>query len=1426
MNHRDSLNPNAKPFVFGKPWYSSTTATPQSLAVTPPAPPPVAAISRLSVAAPEFKPSFTIPDFKPSVAAKEFKPSPSALEFKPPSLALDPKPILPSIGVTPSGHTEPSKSNLGSGDFTSRLGSINASPLLNLVDLANADFTFRPPPVAPQLTFPEPAVVAEPPQPVNAFGRAIQGREKRVRKDSNSEDAQGGDYAIGQELTVPPKVSLPEPTPVGADSFTWNNLTSYQFPQEEEQQEPEPLARAPAHTAPAKAFTFPPNKKSTTVPAPPAVAPVVESPDVIPTPAKVVQPVTEQHAMNAESIGRSRSPRPPPLNELPKRGSGPDSGSSRPNSARALPQPPQRAQTLFNDFKPHPVSSNTVPASLFKNLSVSNAVNDDMDGDEEEDAPRPSLMTRLASNERFDHNHNHRPSLDDLHMPMIARKVGRAPENREANSREPLVPMPDRSASQPLLSVPAIPTTPGVVSPKSFAQEQESPIGTDIMDEKLEALRSDVRNLVEAHLLKVNSATSVRAEEALMRIARLMRDQAAERQGQDNAVERAVGRSTVDPGIIRAIVDESNKEVWATLQQDLANVARHVQTGVQVHQGGDILRTVEEQASRIITAVSGATMNLAARLEAVHSMVEATPMHHTQVQQSSHGRVPSHEDLLRVLRPHLEQLRSSPFDVDVVTARLADAVKPTLADFIDLASDKGETADLIVAKLGPVFSGLRPVQLNSHEIATQLAADISRIVPPVDSHALTEQVADLVVERLDSRLSVREKGLKPEILAQKIIEGLHSMVPSGDNNNVIEHLARQDQHLKSHRDQIQALESTILQSIQAIPSRIQPITSKRGHGDEYNADSSSASVPDYSRQLLIEMERILQQHESKRSASAGAVMEQIRAQIEPVNKVLSRGQESIIANQSTLTEVTQQTQNMLDSGLSDVMHSQESALIYLQDLLTNSSKMIEQASALPEHLTILKESLTSGQAEFLSRLRSLPEIVDLQNQRMDLQVQLGKARASHGQARSEKDVLTERVHALESERDRLRADAQTLKVNMTEKESEIADSKSRAEQAERALQQALSRVEASDAIAKTLKEQVVRVEATQRDLQRVGNEKQAQVCIQLEVISWYLIGFQVDSLELQLKFAKQDKESAEESLRRVEQERDTAVEQQQESWRESKINSQKIDSLLQLLTNKESEELRDLRRHKDRSRGTEAELASTKQRLVDLESRMEALIRSEAKSTQALEDSRRHVVEAETKMESLQREIEPLRRLDEAQKTRDQDFEEIRAQLEMQEKQEVSVCSNSKHPTHPFLQDSLRQNNATLQEELIALKSELELSRKAQATAKWQQHQAKEPSTPAYARASPGVNGRSHTVQRADSSRSNTPPAAHNGVWTSIHAPAKNGKTASGYQSVSRSALPVNGHSASQQSAYRRAVSPAQSVVSQAPTLREDGWWV
>lgn len=1347
INHRDSLNPHAAPFVFGKPWYSSTAAP-----ATPPVEtstfaqqqqqPPTSGAHRLnatatefkpsisaaefkpSFAAPEFKPSTTAPEFKPSTTAPEFKPSPAAAEFRSTLAAPVFEPKLPPIEFGPSGLTGAFKSNPGSGDFTIRTTSGEPA-----VAPAASEFTFEPPPVAPKLAFPPPAVINEPAQPVNAHGRAIQGREKRQRTGSD----------VDAEPTA--NESVVEAAPAGADVITWGQLSEFTFPHEEGEEKAKEEAPVPTQVSDIKPFVFPPPKRAATV----AVRAASPEPiDLTPEPAA-------EFKRKSDYQGLARSPKPPPLTDLPRR----ESDNERPissgaSSARALPQPPQRAQTLLSDFKPHSVSSNTVPVSLFKNLGHD--------------------RSRATSR---DLSHSGRPSLDDVHMPMIARYGAKVVE------AEPKPIAVEKPVDKPTLVLPENPipqlkTSPTPPSPSGSSDSEVSRLGVgsialsprmdSLIDEKMEALRQDVRTLVEAHLLKMNTTTSNRAEEALMRIARLMREQAAERQ--DSKFE------PLNSTLVRTIVEDSSKEVTSTIQRELSEFAHLLHSNVKRTPGEDIIRLIEEQASRVITAVSGATHTLAARLEVVHSLVNQPA---PAPAQAAHARAPSHESLLRVLRPHLEQLRAVPFDVDVVTSRLAEAVKPTLADFIDLASDKGETAELIVAKLAPVLASLQSSRIETQEIANQLAEDISRLVPPVDSVALTEQVADLVVERLDSRLTVREKGMKPDAIAQKVVEVLQPQLST----------ASREETASNHTE-------SIMRSLDALSKRVEQALHAATHAKATAQHSTVQS--DELAAILLELRKLGGVTESQASlvANVSELRPAVLSEITTLHSTLTRGQEAISASQATLVEVTQQTQNMVDSGMTDVLHTQELHSGHLQDVLANSAQILKEVSILPHEFGSTQDAIRALHSELASKLRTLPDIIELQNQRHDLQVQLSKARSSHGQVRSEKDLLAERIASLEAERERLRMEVQATQGLVAAKDAELAAAGVKTEQAEKALQQSLLRIETSEAVSKMVKEQIARLETANRELQKTNNERQAKI----------------DSLELQMTFANRDKETAKEALARVEQERDATLEQQQDAWRENKLMSQKLDSLMQLLMSKESDELRELRRQRDKSKVMEAELSAAKKRTAELESKLELLVRSEAKTNQSLEDSRRQVDEYEDKVEKLEKELEPLRRLDTAQKTRDREFEQIRSQLQHQEKQE----------------NHLRQTNIMLEEELTTVRNELELLQKAQATAKWQHHQSKEPTAPAYARAAPTVNGRSSAVSGAHSSRSNTPPATYNGVWQSRHAPSKPNKAPQGYQSVPRSTAPSSkaNHSSS---GYRRAASPAQSVVSQAPTLRENGWW-
>jgi hypothetical protein len=59
-------------------------------------------------------------------------------------------------------------------------------------------------------------------------------------------------------------------------------------------------------------------------------------------------------------------------------------------------------------------------------------------------------------------------------------------------------------------------------------------------------------------------------------------------------------------------------------------------------------------------------------------------------------------------------------------------------------------------------------------IVAQVTAEVRRIVAPLDAHEIKEQVSDLVVERLDSRMAVRDRVL--EGLSSKLVDGLDNIL--------------------------------------------------------------------------------------------------------------------------------------------------------------------------------------------------------------------------------------------------------------------------------------------------------------------------------------------------------------------------------------------------------------------------------------------------------------------------------------------------------------------------------------------------------------------------------------------------------------------------------------------------------------------------
>ena len=1061
---RESLNPNAKPFVFSKQWAPTSASSPPITSV--PVPGLAATSVKLNVAAPEFKPSL----------------NPSAAEFKPTSILTV------------------------------------AAP-----DFKPSAFIFRPPQGAPHVNFPEPmpfaalhystqapaespSALADP--PINAYGRAYQGREKRARRGSDAPvdlpPIVDAPFTPETPAEAHPRAAADSP-PVGADGETWNNLAAFKFPPTHKDDDSASESDKPHHeslpppprpvpnstlSVSAKPFVFPSArpqsisspvlqfKTEVTAAAPPTTVIAEE-------PAKDGTVVVHVEEIESETKGARPLPIPPspaprkpaPLNELPLRKTS-DSGETS-THARPLPH---RSATMLPDFRPHTVSTNTVPAGLFKKLATG-----DDDG-----SVRPAVRSRLSSREAFEHNH--RPSLDDIHMPSIARKGTLGNEERENRWEGGLgddlfAGIEARGLSSALLKFQRLPrsaTHSATNTMSSFSSElkRQSQLERveqrvdELLDEKMDALRRDLGEVVEEQLAGITSAFN-RSTAPTLAHMRNMRNVE-----EDSHVE-GIGFE-----LIRNIVEDGNKEVQASVQRDLAQISSQNMQSTR----DEMLRMVEEQASRMINALHGATINMCARIDAVDHLVR----------EPDTGNV---EEILREfmleLEPHLANIRTPQLDVDAITVRLSEAVRPTLAQLIDFASDKKETAALIVEQLAPQLASLKksgPIsQLDTQAIASQLAADVSRLVPPVDSHALTEQVADLVVERLNARLENRDKTLRPDVLAGHVVAEITSMLPSLEP--VQEALGRitTEQSKAASSQQLNDLlcgQQVLSKTIERLPELLRDAQSRLGA-------PQSGVLPqvdlDALNAVLAEIQKLTtaQNELNSQNVALAEVQQHFKSELQNFPVVFSTKADALKASQDTLVEIIQQTQNIVDSSFGDILHTQDGLTAQVQVLLDHRDDVIKQIKSLPEALAPSTKALEAQQAGFLDKIRSLPDIIELQQARSDLQQQLLKTRQHHGQYRSEKDYLQDKLTLVEADRERLRAEVQLLQSAAGERETEGAASAAKISALESNFRDALTRVSTAEAVNQALRQQITNLESNQRELQKTGNERLAKVRIVL-----------------------------------------------------------------------------------------------------------------------------------------------------------------------------------------------------------------------------------------------------------------------------------------------------------------------------------------
>lgn len=848
-------------------------------------------------------------------------------------------------------------------------------------------FTFRAPEGVPQLTFPEPLSASElsrplPQPPVVHDPRITQGREKRL-KTSISDIENSSDFEFGGE---------------GHDS-----MASFRFPITSDQAT---FAKS-APTSPGQTNPGRPTNMLSANSKPLTFSGYSNMPPVLP-PLLPHEQRSLTDTLNAADF----------LSVNATRGSGFGDDTKSPDLTLPSIQKQKRAPIPL-DFT-HPVSTNKAPAGLFKNLAS---------GSMENRSNRPYGGPYDYADDRSN------PSLDDLSVPAISGAMSRRvirPEDLDASEgseneyvlnelREDGGESEERSAG----SRPQSPPVKSYIQPEIASYSQglrlEDRIET-ILSQKMDEIAEIVSSQRQEGAY-VSGNTDELVREAMAMFRTQLRDSATK--AMDDSTLDA--RGEIDVEMIKDIVEQGHADSRKRLQADLASLMRTVQEANSgQHLPYELASEVRELKSSLHASNNAIRHQLAALGESSRS--QSQPL-------DRDGLV---TDLLAALTPHLAAIRSEPIDYDGLTAQLSQAVKPHITQLIDLASDKRETAGLIVNQLTPYLESIQTGMSASdtRDLVAEITASVNRVIAPIDTYAIKEQVADLVVERLDARLHTRDSEVAVNFgeIKSRMTDQLAPLLSRFDLlDKVIQNMG-------------------LTQSETVAISR--ELSAKR----------------DFSDRLLLDLsEKMSEVVKSRTTQNAPDVDAQLRQ--------LSAVSEAIAALRS----------------------QQEQSTTGVEELMSLIREIYSKFINIPELVSSAMGSHESSQNELLAQLKALQastqETRKLVSQNTDLQAQLNKARSQHGQIRVQVESANAKFDAKENECHELRAKIAELEAAAASREADFASLKDRSAEQERAMRAALDRLKASDVDAQTRQERLMQLEKDNRELSRRTMEQQSKVIL-------------------------------------------------------------------------------------------------------------------------------------------------------------------------------------------------------------------------------------------------------------------------------------------------------------------------------------------
>ena len=683
---------------------------------------------------------------------------------------------------------------------------------------------------------------------------------------------------------------------------------------------------------------------------------------------------------------------------------------------KGLPAPPrQKRAPLPLDFT-HPVSKNTVPAGLFKALASGEA-----------DISR-RVRSRLPSREVFDISP---PSPDDNNVPIISRKISRPrlvtdPVN-SANHDEPLdssTPPPHRRRRS------SLPASHGAThsSLSDFLGPSLTALGnTDLhqFEQRLDSLLDDKLDDLRRELIQQQNSSSLNetTETMLAEIVSLRS------QLQESTSRTLESRKDFDYQWLQGVVQQANKDTRSSLQRDLSEVMRRVET--QSHNNLDL----QKELKPFINEVNSRTMN---------TILSISEQYASNLERLADPSFIVNE-ILNALNPHFASIHPEPIDYDVLTSQLSQAVKPNISQLIDLASDKRETAGLILDRLLPALQAISPAtpEIDIDNLTSKVVAEVRKLVNEFDAHEIKEQVSGLVVERLDARLA--------------------------------------NQHRERMDGVVERMQESVVAGLGPIPGEISSISGKLA---TIHRDVSKLN-PEYLTSLRPDIVNIL-----------GDLPPQLGAATESLNAALV-GIKSQLEVQSRWEAVADKV-DRAESTLSTLSDSHKTVSSQNLEILLAQKDSIAQISALGFALEETTKALKVSQEELVARARlSLEETQEyrtLSAVNSQLQAQLAEACASREKVLVEKDTWSKNIKGVEEERDTLKAEVEKLTSLISVMSSEAAAAEARNAGLEEAQTQALVRQQTTDTTIQGLEVRISEYEKEASHFNAVKEGLQAKVC--------------------------------------------------------------------------------------------------------------------------------------------------------------------------------------------------------------------------------------------------------------------------------------------------------------------------------------------